>query len=388
MAVSRAIRIAMAALSIAALSVLLSAQAGQNTYDPASGKAPSRSQNSFLDFTLKRINPAGQDYGKCFEEGRALLLDESVRNGYFWSNLVALSLLGCLLLIIMYQHRLQTRRDWAAARIVAEYEQALARSHAQVDQVTKSNHGLNDALAAIREPALRSTLKHQNSAQRTSSIATEDRAPRPQPASPPPRATPVKPAIERGANIGVATGSAPQMAPSKLEADIVARINLLEQQLAYAQEENKQLRQRVAEGDRRLEPEQQGVTNSRGHRPPQKGRTTMSGDQRSSRKPRQGMLNKFEPAGESGPIEDPTEREQRLNQLPAGEKDLARESARLADLCQYFSEEKMDIPADLVDRIGTLSRLEPGERVRELLSINQALMEYLNRVGSGPQLWP
>ena len=87
MDVSRAIRIAVAALSIAALSVLLAAQAGQNTYDPASGKAPSKSQNSFLDFTLKRINPAGQDYGKCLEEGRALLLDESVRNGYFWSNL-------------------------------------------------------------------------------------------------------------------------------------------------------------------------------------------------------------------------------------------------------------------------------------------------------------
>ena len=47
----------------------------------------------------------------------------------------------------------------------------------------------------------------------------------------------------------------------------------------------------------------------------------------------------------------------------------------------------MDVPADLVDRIASLSRLQPGERVRELLSINQALMEYLNRVGSGPQLW-
>jgi len=82
------------------------------------------------------------------------------------------------------------------------------------------------------------------------------------------------------------------------------------------------------------------------------------------------------------------ERDERLNQLPAGERDLARESARLADLCQYFSEEKMDVPADLVDRIGTLSRLEPRERVHELLSINQALIEYLNRVGSGPHLWP
>lgn len=112
----------------------------------------------------------------------------------------------------------------------------------------------------------------------------------------------------------------------------------------------------------------------------------MTGDE-SLRKPRQEMLDKFERGGESGPIEDPTEREERVNQLPRNERELALESARLADLCRYLSEEKMDIPADLLDRIGMLSRLQPGQRVRELLSINQALMEYLNRVGSGPQLW-
>lgn len=264
MEVSRAFRFAVAALSIVVLSVLSAAQPGQNRYDPAARTAASRPGDSFLDFTLKRINPAGQDYGKCLDEGRALLLHESFGNGYFWSNLVALSLLGCLLLVIIYQHRLETRRDWAAAQIVAECEQALARSNAQVDQVTKSNHGLNDALAAIREPPLRSTLKHQYSGQRTSSTTTEVRAQRPQPASPPPRATPVQPANECGANIGAATGSRPQMAPSKLDADIVARINLLEQQLAYAQEENKQLRQRVAEGERRLHPKQEGIANSPG----------------------------------------------------------------------------------------------------------------------------
>ena len=114
----------------------------------------------------------------------------------------------------------------------------------------------------------------------------------------------------------------------------------------------------------------------------------MSDDQRFVGKPGQGMLNRFEPTGESGPIEDPTEREERLNelQLPIDEKELALESARLADLCQYFTQGKMDVPADLLDRIGRLSRLQPRERVRELLSINQALMEYLNRVGSGSEV--
>ena len=253
-----AIRIAVAALSITVLSVLSSAQSGQNSYDPAAGKAASKSRDSFLDVTLKHINPADQNYGQCLDKGRALLLDESVRNGYFWSNLVALALLGCLLLIIIYQHRLQTRRDWTTAQIIAEYEQALARSNVQIDQVTKSNHGLNTALAAIKEQTLRPTPKPQDSGQRASSTATEGRASSPQPPRlSPPRASCVKPPIERASGTAATMGSAPQMATSKVDSDIVARINLLEQHLAYAQEDNKQLRQRVAEADRRLELEQQ-----------------------------------------------------------------------------------------------------------------------------------
>lgn len=256
MGVKPAFRVAVAALSIAALSVLSSAQSGQNNYDPAAGKAASAPRDGFIDFTLKHINPTDQDYGQCLDKGRVLLLDESVRNGFFWSNLVALSLLGCLLLIIIYQHRLQIRRDWIAAQLMTEYEQALARSNAQLDKVMKSNHGLNNALAATKEHTLRQTPKPQDSGQRASSTATEVRGSSAHPAPlSPPRASFVKPPIERAAGTAATTDAAP-MSTSKVDADIVARINLLEQQLAYAQEDNKQLRQRAAEAERRLELEQ------------------------------------------------------------------------------------------------------------------------------------
>ena len=113
----------------------------------------------------------------------------------------------------------------------------------------------------------------------------------------------------------------------------------------------------------------------------------MMDEENSIEKPRRGMLDKFETGSESGPIEDRAARDERLNQLPPGERELAQENARLADLCQYFAQQKMDIPADILDRIGRLPKCGPQERIRALVSINQALMEYLNRVGSGPQLW-
>jgi hypothetical protein len=252
MDVRGASRIAVTAFLMAALSLLSSGQSRPATYDPAAGKA-AKPQEGFVDFTLKRINPADHDYGQCLDVGRALLLDESVRKGYFWSNLVALSLLGCLFLIIVFQYRLQARRDWNVARIVGQYEQALARSHAQLEQVTKSNHGLNNALAAIKESGLRPTSQSRESSHRVSSIVVEGRASKPQnTAVSPSRVASRKPAAEESSGI-----SMPQMAPIKADGDIIVRLNSLEQQLAYAQEDNKRLRQRLAEGDRRIELEQQ-----------------------------------------------------------------------------------------------------------------------------------
>lgn len=112
----------------------------------------------------------------------------------------------------------------------------------------------------------------------------------------------------------------------------------------------------------------------------------MPDNEKSTDKPPRGMLDKFETGCEFGPIEKCTERERRLNQLPPEQKELAHESARLADLCQCFSREKMDIPADILQLIGRLSKCGPQQRIRELASINQALIEYLNRTGSGSQL--
>jgi len=107
-------------------------------------------------FTLKRINPADKDYGQCLDEGRKILLEETMRNGYFWSNLVALGLLVCLFVIIVYQRRVRACREWTAAEMLAQYEHALSRANAQVEEATNRNRGLMEALTTLRESALRS----------------------------------------------------------------------------------------------------------------------------------------------------------------------------------------------------------------------------------------
>jgi len=97
-----------------------------------------------------------------------------------------------------------------------------------------------------------------------------------------------------------------------------------------------------------------------------------------------GALDKFEPGGALGPIEDRNEYDQRLNALPPDQNRLAQESTRLADLCQYFSLQKIDIPPEIVEEVAGFSRLATAERIRALIDVNRALMEYLNDVGEDP----
>ena len=111
----------------------------------------------------------------------------------------------------------------------------------------------------------------------------------------------------------------------------------------------------------------------------------MSKDEKKNRsQPKSGALDRFEPGGEWGPLDDRKEYEQRLHSLPAEQKELADESTRFADLCQYFSQQRMDIPASIVERVRNVSKLPVKDRIHAMKDINRELMEYLNDVGQDP----
>ena len=258
MDVSRPSRIVVAGLFLAMLPLLCFAQARPSGYDPAAQAQSPRQKDGFVDFALKRINPADKDYGKCLDEGRKLLLEETMRNAYFWSNLVALGLLACLFVIIVYQHRVQTCREWTAAEMLAQHEHAIARANAQVEEATSRNRGLMEALTTLRESALRSpsppgeaqdrpalqTVSSRTSSMPASQVAT-------------PKNGNAATAPSRSARAATATPPANQIGLFKPEVDLVMKVNSLEQQLGRSQDEAKLLRRQLNESDRRLQEEQQ-----------------------------------------------------------------------------------------------------------------------------------
>jgi len=262
MDVSRPSRIVVAGLFLAMLPLLCFAQVRPSGYDPAAQAHSPRQKDGFVDFALKRINPADKDYGQCLDEGRRLLIEETTKNGYFWSNLVALGLLACLFVIIVYQHRVQTCREWTAAEMLAQHEHALARANAQVEEATNRNRGLMEALTTLGESALRSQAPPGETQDRPALQTVSSRVssiPASQVATP--KNGSATSAADRSARAATATLPANQPANQiglfKPDVELIMKVNSLEQQLGRSQDEAKLLRRQLNESDRRLQEEQQ-----------------------------------------------------------------------------------------------------------------------------------
>ena len=258
MDVSRTFRIAVAGLFLAMPPLVCFAQMRRPADDPAGQAQSSKPKDGFVDFALKRINPADKDYGQCLEEGRKILIEETVRNGYFWSNLIALGLLVSLFVIIVFQHRVQTVREWTAAEILMQYENSLSRANAQVEEATSRNRGLMEALSALRESAVRSQSSPGEAQDRPAAETLSSRAsriPASQVAST--KGSSVTSASGRSTRVATAPSTANQIGLFKSDVDLIMKVNSLEQQLGRSQDEAKLLRRQLNESDRRLQEEQQ-----------------------------------------------------------------------------------------------------------------------------------
>jgi hypothetical protein len=91
-------------------------------------------------------------------------------------------------------------------------------------------------------------------------------------------------------------------------------------------------------------------------------------------------LGQFLPGGELGPIAERQEYEQRISGLPPDQREFAEESARFADLWQYFSEHRMQLPQAIIDQLAELSKLTAAQQTAVLRGVNRDLMKYLTEV--------
>jgi hypothetical protein len=70
----------------------------------------------------------------------------------------------------------------------------------------------------------------------------------------------------------------------------------------------------------------------------------------------------------------------------ADQQELADVCARFADVCDYFSRQSMDLPPNVLDDIGRVSKLSVPDRIAAMKRLNQDLMEYLHDVGQDSRI--
>jgi len=255
--VKKTIRVIIVLLIVLALAPLSWPQAAKSSYDPAANERRSKPRAGFVDFTLKRINPSDKDYGEMIAAGRNLLLAETIENGYFWSNVVSLGLLGCLFILVVYQQKHLNRAERKSAEILAQYEYALKRANVQVADATKRNSEIIEVLVGLKESTVCAPSARTNNNE--APVARQSRA---HPADPPastaesPRngtnkavkatAIPTAAGADAGAQIGLFTP----------DVDLITRVNSLEQLLARSKGRENELVRQLNEAGRKLQAEQ------------------------------------------------------------------------------------------------------------------------------------
>jgi hypothetical protein len=232
-------------------------QAARSRYDPAANERPSKTRAGFVDFTLKRINPSDKDYGQMISASRNLLFAENIENGYFWSNVVSLGLLGCLFILVVYQQKHLNRAEWKSAEIVAQYEHALKRANVQVADATKRNSEIIEVLVGLKEPTVcpqpartdnnEAAVARQSRARPAETRASTAESPR-NGTNKAVKATviPTTAGADAGAQIGL----------FKPDVDLITRVNSLEQLLARSKGRENELVRQVNEAGRKLQAEQ------------------------------------------------------------------------------------------------------------------------------------
>jgi cytoskeletal protein RodZ len=191
---------------------------------------------------------------------------------FFWSNLVAVAVALSLLLVVVHQQRLLNRRELMAADCMTQLRNALLRAENQVEEATRRNHALMQALtttsvprpvnstpivahveqnkprkAAVTSPPSSPTAT-TTTAPNTATSAASKRPPDPAPVSAPsPTPAPAAQDLRAGSQLGL-FGS---------DGDLVAKINTLQQQLSTSQERERHLRRQLNDSEVRYQKERE-----------------------------------------------------------------------------------------------------------------------------------
>ena len=110
---------------------------------PTTQHVPKR--QGFFNYALGKINPHGIDYGASLESARAAVVEDSIDDLYFWSNVVTLVLLSGLVAIVLLQWRAADKREVIAASLIAQLWNGRVSDRIEIGRRTQQFNRLVEA---------------------------------------------------------------------------------------------------------------------------------------------------------------------------------------------------------------------------------------------------
>lgn len=227
-----------ALFSVVLATMMASAQTSSSGYDPAANR-PAKQHDSFVDFTLRKLNPQDIDYGQSIEEMRRTAIVATIDDYYYWSNLLAISGLVVMFCLFFRQHVMLKRRAFSTARLITSYHNELMEARSQAfEQGAKYQQ-----LKRLADDEFETILAQKQQPSKSGSVSAE------------PLASP-----------GKSVNGAPANAQTQDEQVLRDAIKKLEQQAGKDKETITSLRQQTSVLSRRLQDEQQKNRSLRGDR--------------------------------------------------------------------------------------------------------------------------
>ena len=102
-------------------------------------------RQGFFDYALGKINPHDIDYGASLEAARVAVVENSIDDLYFWSNVVTLLLLSGLVAIVLFQWRAADKREVIAASLTAQLWNGRVSDRIEIERRTQQFNQLVEA---------------------------------------------------------------------------------------------------------------------------------------------------------------------------------------------------------------------------------------------------
>ncbi len=113
-----------------------------------------RKRQGFIDYALGKVNPHDTDYGSKMASARNAVVEYTIDDLYFWSNVVTLLLLCGLVAIVLFQWRAMNKRELIAASLVAQLWNGRVSDRVEIERRTEQFNQLVEAHNAEAEAAL------------------------------------------------------------------------------------------------------------------------------------------------------------------------------------------------------------------------------------------